>query len=155
MYYPCQESSTDYQQQAVQVNHNNKRYIGIITMEHIVSTLSNHKCIIGSNLKDCECSMWHIKLASAILQSISDVVRQYISIEKDCRWNKSSSAIHICRQHLFSCYDANISFDVVVHLYCLLFVICARLLTRIIHLKTERSLLLLWTMNQTKAYNLL
>ena len=58
-------------------------------------------------------------------------------------------------QHLFNYDDANISFIAVVHLSCLLVVIWARMLTRILYLIAERSLLLMWTMNQTRAYNLL
>ena len=67
-----------------------------------------------------------------------------VFIEEGYRWSKSIFAMHIYSIPLFNCDEANIYFISVVHFSCLLMMICVRMLTIILHLMPEISLLLKW-----------
>ena len=113
-----------------------------------MTTIYNQTCIIRDASLD-----QYLKIVNAPCD-ISSLLKLYfnlyynlhircISIEEGCIWSKSFSAMHIYSTHLFNCDDAKISFIAVVHLYCLLVMIRARMLIMILQLIAERSLLLM------------
>ena len=99
MYYPCQQSSSDYKQQVVQVNHNKKIYIGIITTEQMLST-------------DVYCRR---RLISSTIFLNRNILVHYIKYRLKYSWSKPDMSLGAFT--IFKSWSNNASIIIQVWLY--------------------------------------